>query len=306
VTSEVDDVVRSVTGRAPSYVADPVPLRGGFWASLWTFELAEPPPGLSGPLVLRLMPDVIAGERETAVQAAMSAGGFATPAVLASGRTPDGERAWSLMAKVSGAPPLGALTATTAVRTLRSVVREVPPLLARVMADLHATAVGDLALASPERHLAAIEASSQRPLVHWLREQRRDDATHVLCHGDLHPFNVLVDGANTWVLDWTAAVAAPREMDVGFTAGLLRCPPLALPGALQPVLRRIGERLAEGFVDAYAHRIPVDRHAVTWWEAVQLGRCVAEVEQGRLPPRHPFVVAHGAMRRRIERIVGQR
>jgi len=42
----------------------------------------------------------------------------------------------------------------------------------------------------------------------------------VLCHGDLHAWNVLVDSDNhLWIVDWDEAVLAPRERDLMFVVG---------------------------------------------------------------------------------------
>ena len=43
------------------------------------------------------------------------------------------------------------------------------------------------------------------------------DAPRVLCHGDIHPGNLLADGAGgLHVVDWDAPIAAPRERDLMF------------------------------------------------------------------------------------------
>jgi spectinomycin phosphotransferase len=42
----------------------------------------------------------------------------------------------------------------------------------------------------------------------------------VLCHGDLHTWNVLVDAdRHLWIVDWDEAVLAPRERDLFFVVG---------------------------------------------------------------------------------------
>jgi len=102
----------------------------------------------------------------------------------------------------------------------------------------------------------------------------------VICHGDLHPFNLLVDadGAVT-VLDWSAALVAPRSYDVAFTALLLAEPPLALPGALRPVVRGIGRRLVRRFVRSYerhAH-VAIDADKLAFFQAVVCLRALVEV-----------------------------
>jgi spectinomycin phosphotransferase len=42
----------------------------------------------------------------------------------------------------------------------------------------------------------------------------------VLCHADLHTWNVLVEpGGALWIVDWDEAVLAPRERDLMFVVG---------------------------------------------------------------------------------------
>ena len=44
--------------------------------------------------------------------------------------------------------------------------------------------------------------------------------TPVLCHGDPHHGNLLVDGdGQVWLVDWDDAVVAPREADLMFVVG---------------------------------------------------------------------------------------
>src|SRR5918994_900649 len=45
-------------------------------------------------------------------------------------------------------------------------------------------------------------------------------APQVLCHADLHTWNVLVeDAGRLWIADWDEAVLAPRERDLTFVVG---------------------------------------------------------------------------------------
>ena len=42
----------------------------------------------------------------------------------------------------------------------------------------------------------------------------------VLCHADIHTFNVMVDTAGClWIVDWDETVLAPKERDLMFAAG---------------------------------------------------------------------------------------
>ena len=73
----------------------------------------------------------------------------------------------------------------------------------------------------------------------WLTGHPSPPAPEVVCHGDLHPFNLLADGEQVTVLDWSAALLAPRAHDIAVTTLLLRratpaCPrhpPLPAHGA---------------------------------------------------------------------------
>ena len=78
-------VLRSATGLPDlEYERRPEPMRGGFWAELFAFSLANPPAGWPAELVARLMPDPGSARKETIVQGAVAAAGFPTPVVRAS------------------------------------------------------------------------------------------------------------------------------------------------------------------------------------------------------------------------------
>ena len=52
------------------------------------------------------------------------------------------------------------------------------------------------------------------------RELAGEPFRPVLCHGDLHTWNVLVDAdQHLWIVDWDEAVLAPRERDLFFVVG---------------------------------------------------------------------------------------
>ena len=84
-------------------------------------------------------------------------------------------------------------------------------------------------------------------------------STTVICHGDLHPFNLLVDdNGDVTVVDWTAAIRAEPAYDVAFTAMLLANPPLDAPvpsSPLRPLGRAAGERW-RGDSGAYVRASP--------------------------------------------------
>jgi aminoglycoside phosphotransferase (APT) family kinase protein len=113
-----------------------------------------------------------------------------------------------------------------------------------------------------------------------LKQRARAYETARICHGDLHPFNLLMDEDGTFtVLDWSAALIAPGSYDVAFTSLLLAEPPLALPNALRPFVRGVGRRLAARFVNAYEHRANcvIDVGELSFFQAVVCLRALVEV-----------------------------
>ena len=97
------DVIRCVTGTPGlEYQRLPEPMRGGFWAELFSFSLANPPGAWPGELVVRLMPDPGTARKEMVVQTAVAGAGFLTPIVRASGGPDRGlGRAFMVMDRVA-------------------------------------------------------------------------------------------------------------------------------------------------------------------------------------------------------------
>jgi aminoglycoside phosphotransferase (APT) family kinase protein len=87
----------------------------------------------------------------------------------------------------------------------------------------------------------------------WLAANPPPTAPEVICHGDLHPFNLLAGPAGaTTVLDWSAALLGPRAYDVAFTAVTLIDPPVLVPAPLRPVTHAAGRMLSRSFEHATA------------------------------------------------------
>lgn len=330
-SSRLLQVLRAATGNPElSYAGPPRTLSGGFWAELLAFSLADPPPGWPGELVARIMPEAEVAHKETIVQRAVAAAGFPTPVVRAAGRDCGLERAFMVMDRAAGAHLLSGLSGADAITSGMTALREMPRLLATTMARLHSL---DAALVRDQlgsscgvpvtvpgllialRRMA--DDSGRADLTaaaEWLIDNPLPPAPEVICHGDLHPFNLLVDGADVCLLDWSAALIAPRAYDVAFTSLLLTEPPLAVPRALRPVVRRLGARLARQFIARYEHdaSVGVDQGELRWHQGVCCLRALVEsagwAQQGLAEAHagHPWLVCGPAFARRLTALTGSR
>jgi spectinomycin phosphotransferase len=73
----------------------------------------------------------------------------------------------------------------------------------------------------------------------------------VLCHADLHTWNVLVDGdARLWLVDWDEAILAPRERDLMFVVGGI-ARDLVRPGNTDRFFQGYGEAAIDPRLLAY-------------------------------------------------------
>jgi aminoglycoside phosphotransferase (APT) family kinase protein len=121
----------------------------------------------------------------------------------------------------------------------------------------------------------------------------------VVCHGDFHPLNVVVDGTDAAVIDWTDAGLGPREADVARTLLLFRVAALAADGRVaRIVLGRVGPVLSRRYARAYAGSAVLDERRMRAWEALHAVHGWAQVhtlhaggfdgatsaEVGKVPP----------------------
>lgn len=328
LSAELLRVLRTATASPDlGYANPPQPLTGGFWAELFAFSLAGPPPGWPRELVVRLMPDPALARKETIVQAAVAAAGYPTPVVRASGGLDCGlGRAFMVMDRAPGAHVLSGLSGAGAITSAMRALGKIPGLLAVAMANLHeqnprllrdrlgcdvpVTVSGLLAMlhtAASEYRRPDLTAAAQ-----WLADHPPPPAPEVICHGDLHPFNVLVDGASFTVLDWSAALLAPRAYDVAFTSLLLAEPPLTVPRAMRPFVRGVGAWLASRFAVRYqrAAGARIDPRELRWHQGVACLRALTEVAgwtQDQLAGAragHPWLQSGPAFAARLTALIG--
>jgi aminoglycoside phosphotransferase (APT) family kinase protein len=298
VTISAEQILEALRGPWPAIdLADePRPLTGGYWATILHLRLTGAPHGVPDDVVLRVVPHPDMGAKEIAVQAAVAEAGAPTPIVHLTGPAggPLGD-AWAVMDLAPGDPLLAGLDGAAALRHLPRILARLPAQLADTMAAVHhidpAPVVQRVRAVAPTvaltvdelwPHLrAGAELTGRQDLVDALdtlahHAPQQGDA--VLCHGDLHPFNLLRDGDRISVLDWTAALVAPPAYDVALTRLLLRYPPLAAPPALRPIIGAGARELARRFVRCYHQADPTaDLANLDWYTGLHATRVLIDL-----------------------------
>ncbi|MEK7424028.1 MAG: phosphotransferase [Actinomycetota bacterium] len=322
--AELDRVLTHLRDHgAPHLMLDGAPTRlsGGFWAEMWVLSLAKGTrSGLPDRVVLRLAPDAQLAAWETTFQAGVAEQGFPTPTIRGFDFGPaHGQRAWCVMDHVVGTPLLTGLSGARAILALPRLATALPDTLARAAVDLHRL--------DPEPVAAALRRATGRVacvdglLDHYLTRSRdledvplqatlgRLAATRpaarppTLCHGDLHPFNVLATDAGHVVLDWTAGQIADPAYDIAFTHLLIANPPLAAPKPLRPLINAAARRVAGRFVTTYrmlgTHSI--DSDTFDWYRTLHACRIMTDLAgwraDGTIEARagHPWLAMEPAL-----------
>jgi aminoglycoside phosphotransferase (APT) family kinase protein len=326
--TEIVSVLRTLPAfRSAELVGPPQPLRGGFWATISVLHLT----GVAPPqqeLVLRVMPDDALALKETVFQEQASAQGLAVPAVVLSGGREAGLGGpFLIMERAAGSAPLANLDGAAAIRRLPYLLVRLPALLAEVTAALHRLDPepfrNELRAADPQtptdlpQYLSALHEwaeQAERPdlveAAEWLSAHRPRLQTPVVCHGDLHPFNILVEDGRWTLLDWTAAIIADPGYDLALTALLLRNPPLVAPPGTRLAIEAVGIVLARRFLAAYrATGLPVPTdNELHWYSCLHALRILLEVHgwSGSEPSRsgHPWNSVGPVAARHLSRATG--
>jgi len=283
--------LRGVLGEPGLELAEPpVPLTGGFDTEIHAVRLRGAPAGFAAPLVLRVLRahhDPAMVMREQAIQNTLADQGYPAARVLHAALDPAPlGAAFLLMERLPGTP----LISTRPVGMDRLLLEAQLRLHALDPAPI-ARALGDAVtfegyLASLGRRVARARLTGLTELMRWLHEQRPPpQAPPVICHGDLHPQNVLVQGGRvSGVLDWANAVIADAAFDVASTHSILRFVPVGLasmPRALR-WLARVGQPiLAARYLRGYRRRRPIDSGRLAYYEVAAVMRALVRAGESR-------------------------
>jgi len=270
------------------YTQAPVPLAGGFETRTYGLRVSARTPPWGGPLVLRILPPDAPSRwlaREAALLRHLRTLAFPVPALLdACDDAAICGGHFLLMERLAGTDILS--------DAMPRRLSQVTPTLAELHARLHALAPGPLrdVLGTIDEPLADLEARIDRARLDgfaeglaWLRRSLPPTPTTVVCHGDFHPRNVLArNGVVTGVIDWSLALLAAPEFDVGSARTVLAYAPVDLPGVLARLVS-LFQRLvvAPRYERQYRRRRPVDPRAIRYYEAFRAFRCLVWAGESR-------------------------
>ena len=308
--TRADELARGLLMHLRATLADPalelagppVPLTGGFDTEILSFSLRRVPAAWSGPLVLRVLrahhdPGLVL--REEATQNAVVEAGYPAPKVLLATRDPAPlGAAFLVMERLPGVPlidanPIG-MDRVLVEAQLRLHALDARPLV-RALGDAISF---DGYLTRLERRITSAALTGLAPALRWLRAHRPSaEVPLVICHGDLHPRNVLVEGRRlTGVLDWPNAVVADPAFDVASTRNILRFVPPGLASMPTPLrwLARVGQPiLAWRYLTGYRRRRPITRERLAYYEVAAALRALVRAGESRhraagAPPPSPL------------------
>ena len=290
---------------ALEYAKGPVRVTGGFDTLIYGFRLASAPDEFAQPLILRVFRKddpwvtLSSAERvrfETAVQNTMADFGYPAPRVLHSCDSHQHlGNAFLIMERIPGRIMLELFFRPS------PLFFRLPGVLAETHARLHALVPQPLLRAVeeagvPARVLAVedrqekvqalIEAAKLdglEPGLRWLRGNRPPEPEHpVICHGDFHPLNILMEkGAVTGVIDWPGVRIADPAYDVGASIAIFTQGPVDLPGFLHPVVNGFRRGIVRRYLSAYQRLHPLDLAAVRYFEAMRCLVFLLEAGQQR-------------------------
>ena len=281
------------------YAEPPRPISGGYDTRIFALRLSGAPPSFSIPLILRVLataPPPARALSERATQNALAGLGYPSPRVLLASADPailGG--GFLVMERLPGRPLLGErrlgiaatmvelqlrLHALDAEVLLRALDREGPP----VSRD---TVSFDGHLVRLERRVAQGGAHGLEKAMRWLSDHRPvEDRPLVICHGDFHPQNILMDrGRVTGVIDWPNVVVADPAFDVGATRVILGLVPvqlLGVPPAMRAVVEIARRLLLARYLGGYRRRHPLDPARLAYYEAFACMRGLIRTAEARL------------------------
>jgi len=268
-------------GREVAVAAAPEVIPGSFGRGAYACRLeAGAPPPWDAPLIVRVT-SAAAGAREAAWHGFLADRGYPVPPVLAvvDAAGTDGAHGVATLVLARG-PELSLM------ESLGQNPIAIPQLL-RSMAEAHArlhqvpvegappVAAGESPPAALDAALdvagLAAELAAERA---WLDANAPPAGRPVVCHGDLQPAAVRLDGddaATAMLVNWSAALVADAEYDVALTLLMFWSAPYLAEGMGQrKMLKTVRDMITDGYRAAYEGADgsgPLDEDRLRYWGA---------------------------------------
>jgi aminoglycoside phosphotransferase (APT) family kinase protein len=275
--------------REAAYAEPPEAIAGGYDTAIFSFRLAGAAAPWNVPLILRLFRPASAEQPrlEAAIQNAVADLDYPCPRVLLSG----GEdrisgRPFIIMERTAGKPLIAYITSPSRL-TLRA-----SPTMALAHTRLHSLdaaafrarlldnglSEGDVTNLEIDAEFARVEEAVERKqldaldgALKWLRAHHPAPRQEVICHGDFHPMNVMMDSSGSYsLIDWTLTRLGEPEYDIARTVVLWRRAPIdraVVDGALRLFIGTARRALLWRYLRQYQRRRSIDAERLRYYEA---------------------------------------
>jgi aminoglycoside phosphotransferase (APT) family kinase protein len=115
----------------------------------------------------------------------------------------------------------------------------------------------------------------------------------VICHGDFHPLNLMVDGEKlTGVIDWPQAIVAEPAYDVASTFVLLRFADTGLTGAVRKLFVLLRPIPVRRYLNFYRRLRPFRDVNMPYHESVRVLSALTYAGEYPPGPRNPWRKPH--------------
>jgi len=315
--------LRERLGAGIDFAETPAPLSGGFDTTILAFRLSGAPADWERPLILRVMTRADSGPRvlrEAAVHAAVVQAGFPAPRVLLHDsdlaplglpflvmeRLP-GETMWSAAAK-AGVPAFVVMPRRLAElharlhrlgsEALRDSARAlgVDPAVMSVQADVERL----------HRRIAREGLAGLLPAANWLMANLPTPVqAEVICHGDFHPLNVMMDGSRlSGVIDWANVVIGEPAYDVAALRTIALYVDPGVPGWARGAATVARRLMVSRYMSVYRAAVPLQARNLPYYEAIRILSALTFAGEKRAQAGNPWNAPHTvkALVRRLEAI----
>jgi aminoglycoside phosphotransferase (APT) family kinase protein len=280
-----------------AYNTPPQPITGGVETEIYTFQLKNVSNQISEKLVLRIYPDNIPYHRaqvEGLVQNYLAENGYPAPSVPFICTDPSIlGRTFIIMEYIPGTT-LGQYNEKVG-ETLAEITYELQLIDPEPLCqNLLSTGIEEQYLSGVgwrEDYILSNNLDWIKPALDWIKENR-PEPEYVICHGDLHANNVLMEnGKVSGVLDW-AALIDDICRDLGSTTMLYSLmAPCIMPERADEFISR-----SKRFLDLYSQKRFIDPWKLEYYQALRCLWVMVSYEMG-----FPVVRDSGMIHRVIER-----